>query len=121
MAKYVDKKQLDRKFQIDMMCLRGGTIFDTQKIIDSLPTADVIERTEYEKLLKENEELKEIVQNCIDADSQSCEELAELHSKIDRAIAEIIEYRDSDANDLCEVEVGDVNDVLRILRRNIED
>ena len=43
MAEYIDKKYLDRKFQIDMMCLRGGTIFDTRNIIDSLPVADVIE------------------------------------------------------------------------------
>ena len=42
MAEYIDKKYLGRKFQIDMMCLRGGTIFDTQNIIDSLPTADVV-------------------------------------------------------------------------------
>lgn len=32
MAEYIDKKYLDRKFQIDMMALRGGTIFDTKKI-----------------------------------------------------------------------------------------
>ena len=43
MAEYINKKYLDRKFQIDMMALRVGTIFDTKKIIDSLPTADVIE------------------------------------------------------------------------------
>lgn len=43
MAEYINKKYLDRKFQIDMMALRSGTIFDTKKIIDSLPTADVIE------------------------------------------------------------------------------
>lgn len=42
MAEYIDKKYLDRKFQIDMMCSRGGTIFDTEKIINSLPTANVI-------------------------------------------------------------------------------
>jgi hypothetical protein len=42
MAEYIDKKYLDRKFQIDMMCTRGGTLFDTEKIINSLPTADVI-------------------------------------------------------------------------------
>ena len=55
MAEYIDKKCLDRKFQIDMMCLRGGTIFDTQKIIDSLPTADVIEREKIDKAIEEME------------------------------------------------------------------
>lgn len=58
MAEYVNKKYLDRKFQIDMMCLRGGTIFDTQKIIDSLPTADVIERSKIDKAIEEiNDEI----------------------------------------------------------------
>jgi len=42
MTEYIDKKYLDRKFQIDMMCTRGGTLFDTEKIINSLPTANVI-------------------------------------------------------------------------------
>jgi hypothetical protein len=55
MSEYVDKKYLDRKFQIDMMCSRGGTIFDTEKIINALPTADVVER---EKINKAIEELK---------------------------------------------------------------
>ena len=53
MAEYIDKKHLDRKFQIDMMCLYGGTIFDTQRIINSLPTADVIERSTMEILCNE--------------------------------------------------------------------
>jgi hypothetical protein len=53
MAEYIDKKYLDRKFQIDMMCLWGGTIFDSRKIIDSLPTADVIERSTMEILCNE--------------------------------------------------------------------
>ena len=55
MAEYIDKKYLDRKFQIDMMCIRGGTLFDTEKIINSLPIADVVER---EKINKAIEELK---------------------------------------------------------------
>lgn len=53
MAEYIDKKYLDRKFQIDMMALRGGTIFDTKEIIDSLPTADVIERAKIDKAIEE--------------------------------------------------------------------
>ena len=53
MAEYINKKYLDRKFQIDMMCLRSGTIFDTQRIIDSLPTADVIERSRIDKAIEQ--------------------------------------------------------------------
>lgn len=56
MAEYIDKKYLDRKFQIDMMALRGGTIFDTKEIIDSLPTADVIERAKIDKAIAEIEQ-----------------------------------------------------------------
>ena len=58
MAEYIDKKYLGRKFQIDMMCLRGGTIFDTKEIIDSLPTADVIERSKVDKVIEEIEILQ---------------------------------------------------------------
>ena len=57
MAEYINKKYLDRKFQIDMMCLRSGTIFDTQRIIDSLPTADVIERSRIDKAIEEIEKM----------------------------------------------------------------
>lgn len=52
MAEYIDKKYLDRKFQIDMMCARGGTLFDTEKIINSLPTADVVEREKIDKAIE---------------------------------------------------------------------
>ena len=40
-------------------------------------------------------------------------------SKINKAIAEIIEYRNSESNDFCEVEVGAINGALEILKRNI--
>lgn len=53
MAEYIDKKYLDRKFQIDMMCARGGTLFDTEKIINSIPTADVVEREKIDKAIEE--------------------------------------------------------------------
>ena len=65
MAEYIDKKYLDRKFQIDMMCLRCGTIFDNQKIIDSLPTADVVEREKIDDAIEEirNCSWSEIIDN----------------------------------------------------------
>ncbi len=53
MAEYIDKKYLDRKFQIDMMCLWGGTMIDSKEIIDSLPTADVVERSKIDKAIEE--------------------------------------------------------------------
>lgn len=39
--------------------------------------------------------------------------------KLDKAIEEIIKYRDDATNDFCEVEVGAINGVLEILKRNI--
>lgn len=67
MAEYIDKKHLDRKFQIDMMALRGGTIFDTRKVIDSLPTADVIERSKIDNAIEElRKEIEENHLNVID-------------------------------------------------------
>ena len=40
-------------------------------------------------------------------------------SKIDNTIKEITKYRDDEKNDFCEVEVGAINGVLDILKRNI--
>ncbi len=60
MAEYIDKKYLDRKFQIDMMCLWGGTMIDSKEIIDSLPTADVIERSKIDNAIEEIDEQRHI-------------------------------------------------------------
>ena len=40
--------------------------------------------------------------------------------KINKAIEEIIKYRNDEDNDFCEVEVGAINGVLEILKRNLE-
>ena len=66
MAEYIDKKYLDRKFQIDMMCIRGGTLFDTEKIINSLPVADVIEREKINKAIEEIQKLRGCSCSCSD-------------------------------------------------------
>ena len=75
MGEYIDKKYLDRKFQIDMMALRGGTIFDTKRIIDSLPTADVIERS------KINEAIEEMERYSIGADYEGAKEISKTIDK----------------------------------------
>lgn len=132
MAEYVDKKYLDRKFQIDMMCLRGGTIFDNRKIIDSLPTADVIERSEYEKLQKENEELKNLLtdKSVLEKDGYyktSCNLIKKVNdmnfrmreielSKIDKAIEEI---NNIDLNEYADNLYQLVNKCIDIIKRNI--
>lgn len=93
MAEYINKEDL-KFLEIPIApIIQGEQVHYEQGFLkewlESVHTADVIERSEYEKLLKENEELKEIATNCIEADSQSCEELTKLHSKIDNAIEEI--------------------------------
>lgn len=116
MAEYIDKKYLDRKFQIDMMALRGGTVLDTQRVIDSLPTADVIERVEYDKLLEENKQLKRIISDKVNEDLKCAFEVKELRSKIDNAIEEM-ERIISDTSYVYTSE--GVKLALKILKRNI--
>lgn len=126
MAEYTDKKYLDRKFQIDMMCLRGGTILDTQKIIDSLPTADVIERYEYEYLKKENRELAIKYDNAMNMVINEQENVTRLRSKIDKAIEEIknitpratIRHGKTNTDSTLMIPL---DKVIEILKRNIGD
>lgn len=84
-----------------------------------IPTAVVVERSEYEKLLKENEDLKETVKNCIDADSQSCEKLDKLYAKIDKAIEELEKYSESFLYRGRRELVSAVENCLEILKRCI--
>ena len=69
--------------------IKKFNIYGLQEFIDELPTADVVERSEYERLQKENKELKRIVSDKVDEDLKCAFELKELRSKIDKAIEEI--------------------------------
>ena len=54
-----------------------------------IPTADVIERAEYEKVLEENKQLKHIISDKVDKDLKCAFEVKELRSKIDNALADM--------------------------------
>ena len=59
--------------------------------IKELPIADVIERSEYDKVLQENKQLKHIISDKVNEDLKCAFEIKELRSKIDKAIEEIKE------------------------------
>ena len=118
MAEYINKKYLDRKFITEMLAPSTTTIFDVKDIIDGLPTADVIERAEYDKLLEENKQLKRIISDKVNEDLKGAFEIKELRSKIDEAIEEIDFLRQHRAkyitedNKIC----IDSGEVLKILK-----
>lgn len=124
MAEYIEReKLLDELGKSASYHAESGREYQLllrdRNIVREQPTADVIERSEYEKVLEENIKLKRIISDKVDEDLKCAFEVKELRSKIDKTNKEIIEYRDSDKNDFCEVEVGAINGVLDILKRNI--
>ena len=70
MAEYIDKNKLNKKkkylFQTKGMPFPKSEYFIKVDDFQDIPAADVVERSEYEKLLKENEKLKETIKNCIE-------------------------------------------------------
>ena len=134
MAEYIDRNKIPwAKVDNPKGVFWERVVFESA--INNIPPADVIERSEYEKLKKENEELKNILadKSVLEEDGYyktSCNLIKKVfdmdfkmqkieHSKIDKTIAEIIKYRDDEKNDFCEVEVGAINGALDILKRNI--
>ena len=121
MAEYVNKEQLDRKFIIEMLSPSTTTIFDAKNIIDGLPTADVIERVEYDKLLEENKQLKCIISDKVDEDLKCAFEIKELRSKIDNALADMQSMLDQEVlNDNVISDVGQgIAIAMGLLKENI--
>lgn len=133
MAEYIERENV--KNLIEVAIEDSWELDYTLDRLKEVNSADVIERVEYEKLKKENEELKNILadKSVLEEDGYyktSCNLIKKVfdmdfkmqkieHSKIDNAIAEIIKYRDDEKNDFCEVEVGAINGALKILKRNI--
>lgn len=72
MAEYIDKKQLDRKFIIEMLAPNTITIFDAKDIIDGLPIADVIERSKIAKAIDEIDFLRQHRAKYITEDNKIC-------------------------------------------------
>ena len=133
MAEYIDRENV--KNLIEVAIEDSWELDYTLDRLKEVNSADVIERVEYEKLKKENEELKNILadKSVLEEDGYyktSCNLIKKVfdmdfkmqkieHSKIDKTIAEIIKYRDDEKNDFCEVEVGAINGALEIIKKTV--
>ena len=84
MAEYIDREKINLFGFYD-----AGDYSQAMRCIKSLPTANVIERSEYENVLKENKQLKHIISDRVDKDLKCAFEVKELRSKIDKAIDEM--------------------------------
>lgn len=84
MAEYIDREKINLFGFYD-----AGDYSQAMRCIKSLPTANVIERSEYEKVLEENIKLKHIISDKVDKDLKCAFEVKELRSKIDKAIKEM--------------------------------
>lgn len=115
MAEYIELNELQK------FCRKYTEVHVVGMILanrtDLLHTADVIDRSEYEKLKKENAELKI---NYDDTEKRFChamDEKAKLRSKIDKAIEDIpslSHWQSSDGQDLVMVA-----DIIELIKRNI--
>ena len=85
MAEYINRQDLDflNDFCIDSGKYVGLRLDD---VFNELATADVIERSEYEALKKENHELAIKYDNAMNRVADGLEEILRLRSKIDKAI-----------------------------------
>ena len=90
-------------------------------ILECTHEEDVVERSEYQKLKEENTELVIITDNFLHLNEVLRKENSRLHEKIDKAIKEIIEYRDDKNNDFDPYEVEVINAVLEIIKKNIKE
>lgn len=96
MKEYIEKQSLIKFFdnirQPKMPITEGFKFITVDSIIEYLskqPHADVVERAEYERLLKENERLRGDLEFKSEAINSICQIHKEYVSKIDRAIEEI--------------------------------
>lgn len=115
MAEYITKEQaLETECE---KCPVYDCLFHcpTYNALNNLQTADVLERSEYERLLKENERLRGDLEFKSEAINLICEKHKEYVSKIDKAIEEIEgEYL------TCNLDwIDGLHRALEILKRNI--
>lgn len=97
MEEYIDRKKTQAYLYNNMMWYdEDGYIADDSEkdkalwsLVNGVPTADVIERSEYEKVLEENKQLKRIISDKVDEDLRCAFEVKELRSKINKAIEKI--------------------------------
>lgn len=90
MAEYIDRDKLNKKkkylLQTQEMPFPKSEYFIKVDDFWSVPTADVIERSEYIELLKENERLREDLDDKSEALNSICRLHQEYVSKIDKAV-----------------------------------
>ena len=135
MAEYIDRENV--KNLIEVAIEDSWELDYTLDRLKEVNSADVIERVEYEKLKKENEELKNILadKSVLEEDGYyktSCNLIKKVfdmdfkmqkieHSKIDKTIAEIKElYTEwENSTDDARLESNPFGAVLNIIQRNI--
>ena len=120
MAEYIDRTELEP--DTEWSEYYDDFISYSQSQINSLPTADVIERTEYEYLKKENHELAIKYDNAMNMVINEQENVTRLRSQIDKAKKQITdsmnEHLASDGTPIDEYAYCYLN-VLEILEENI--
>lgn len=117
MAEYIDKNKIPwAKVDNPKGVFWERVVFESA--INNITPADVIERSEYEYLKKENRELAIKYDNAMNMVINEQENVTRLRSKIDKAIEEIKEesYLSYDDNPR---RILDEECVLEILKRNI--
>ena len=122
MAEYIDRERV-------IEFVKNYPHYDFDSLVEELyelPTADVIERSEYDKLLEENKQLKRIISEEVNEDLKCAFEIKELRSKIDKVIEQIEQVKsvmneeiiEHDRKDLINF-INGVNQCLIILRKHI--
>lgn len=97
MAEYIDREKLKTDFDDKAYYIshgrnnveRGMTLYGINQMIDEQQPADVVERSEYIELLKENERLRKDLEDKSEALNSICQIHQEYVSKINTAIEEI--------------------------------
>ena len=89
--------------------------------ISNIPTADVIERSEYEKVLEGNKQLKHIISDKVDKDLKCAFEVKELRSKIDKAIEQTYKVRDMVLHSNRMYEPNDVLEIIDEISKLFEE
>lgn len=126
MAEYMDIARIDDWNDFSIIDDNGYATFVND--VDELPRADVVERAEYDKMVKSfqdrNENLKQNLINTRDSYLKLEKEITELEVNIDKAIKEIEVKRD--IHEKLNNPWGDATsyknpyeEVLQILKRNI--
>ena len=134
MSEYIDREKLKTDFDDKAYYIshgqynleRGMTLYGINQMIDEQQPANVVECAEYEKLKKENVELKIKYD---DAEKRCCHAMdrnAKLRSKIDKVIEEIEKTENTQEHTSYDGDInikGAFNDgmekALEILKRNI--